>query len=1025
MSYALDVVRTRTRGFAALAATSLLVAAFGSYLTIAVIIDHGIDGGVPLGARRVALALMLTGLLAMAITRLFVPLFRHISALYSARVIELANPDFRNALVTALQLAPRRDVHVGVVAGVHEDAARHLDRCDFAASVPRRPLRRAALIAGGSAVAFGLYALVAPKAVGPSVLRALGADLPAPTRTRVRVLAPARAASVVVGTPVCFEVELRGSIPAAVLIEYSRDEGRTWVRGQRLALRRVAQGDRKSEDPAVWRATKAGQDVVATLWYRVVAGDARAELRRLEVRPVPQVGEPTLRLTYPTYTGRSPVRRERDGYIDAVVGTRVDISARTAVPAGSARIVFYDGHGPVARQMAVEGKDHRELRASWLVDRDAEYEIRFSDAHGAENPNSIRYRQRGRPDHPPLIEQTSPGAQDEVAPDGAIDIRALITDDFGLTDWAVVYRVGSRGGRVALAGSDSAGPAVVKVSRRIPVSRFSAAAGDVIQLHLVALDNRHDFRDRPAYQESSGPDSAIRVVASQNARGPNKQTKQGDGDAHAGRTDDKNGASNGGEAGSSGSGSGTGGRHDEGDADGGAAGGAEEGGETGRGDAEADEGASNGSGEDGDEIDRFLGDNREKIERLRKAFEEQGDRKSEGSGEETGGDPAGQDSGNDQSGGTGGENDAGQDEGSADSDDGESVGQGASGDKKGTEKSGKDDSGDTRRDGTKGDETGQGEKPGGTDEGSQNRPKDKDAKRAGDRGDPAGETGASDSGDGKRSDDGEDKGEKTKTGQGKGQGSGSGKGDGAGPGKPGGSGAGADPGGDVGGGIAKSGAGAGGRRGGQPKGTSNGSDDANPPAESDRPSRPQGSDDSSGQPGGDQRSRRPESDEDQPPEDEAGPMEADGEFGGEGHGKALDGQDRDRARDIVDELDRRLRRGDIDPETLEDLGWTRAEALRFVQAFRRRDRRGQRDTNQRFTGRVREAPERPSGAEEQRRGEGTDRGIRHGLATDRRGRATAEQVRERQPEVVPPEYRDLLDEYYRSMGRLRRKHPKH
>ncbi|MCZ6682445.1 MAG: hypothetical protein O7B26_04620 [Planctomycetota bacterium] len=111
----------------------------------------------------------------------------------------------------------------------------------------------------------------------------------------------------------------------------------------------------------------------------------------------------------------------------------------------------------------------------------------------------------------------------------------------------------------------------------------------------------------------------------------------------------------------------------------------------------------------------------------------------------------------------------------------------------------------------------------------------------------------------------------------------------------------------------------------------------------------------------------------------------------------------------------------MDRETLEDLGWTEAEAREFVREFRRREQRGQRDASRNFTGRRTTEPARPSGKQQRLRGEGTGRGVGSaGLTEDRRKNRTAEAVRERQPESVPPEYNELLREYYRSMSRTGR-----
>ncbi len=530
VGYALDVVRARTKSVAALAATLLLLAACVAYLIVAVMIDHGLSGGIPLVLRRVALGVFGTILLVLVVVRIMIPLFRRINVFYAARVIERANPAFRNSLMTALELQRRPGVHNGIAVGLNHRSASDLRRCNVAEAVPQRSWHRGVWIVTASVLLFGLYALVAPKQVTPSVLRALGGDLPTPKQTNVSILAPAENASVVVGTPVDFEVELEGRVPSEVRVEFSRDEGVSWVRGQRLMMKPVFARPGDDREPRDWRATKSGNDVVATMWYRVIAGDDQTELRRLEVRPVPRVGKPDVKLIYPAYTGRAPETLD-SGQIDAIVGTRVEITARTNVPAGNARVVFHDRHGPVARQMQIDGEDARSLRAAWIVDRDVEYELRFGDRHGSPNVNPIRYRQLARGDQPPVIEHELPKPRSVLTPDGQIEVRAKISDDNGLTDLEIEYRVGSRTGRVPLLSAAEVGAARVMLDRVFPVSQFKAGAGDLIQLRVVAKDNRHDLRNRPDYQVSTGPECEVRIAQPEREikRDPQKSSRKNSG----------------------------------------------------------------------------------------------------------------------------------------------------------------------------------------------------------------------------------------------------------------------------------------------------------------------------------------------------------------------------------------------------------------------------------------------------------------------------------------------------------------
>lgn len=137
--------------------------------------------------------------------------------------------------------------------------------------------------------------------------------------------------------------------------------------------------------------------------------------------------------------------------------------------------------------------------------------------------------------------------------------------------------------------------------------------------------------------------------------------------------------------------------------------------------------------------------------------------------------------------------------------------------------------------------------------------------------------------------------------------------------------------------------------------------------------------------------------------------------------RPLDGNTVDQTRRLIDELERRLRRGELDETALGEFGWTEADARRFVREFKRHDPRSQAQApGSPFTG-TSDVDSRPSpGDAAARRGGATARDIGTGVAPGAPRARSAEQFRERADEEVPPEYRDVLEEYYRTMARTRR-----
>ena len=141
-------------------------------LTAFILADH-LSGGLSDSSRRLAQILMLALPAAGGLWWVVIPIFRRLSDLYVARLIEKAHPELRTDLTAALQLAQQPDVNPGVS---RPSSARPPRSCP-ARDLRRRPRRRHSRLgrgAGAATVLFLAYAIVAPKSVLPSLARAFG-----------------------------------------------------------------------------------------------------------------------------------------------------------------------------------------------------------------------------------------------------------------------------------------------------------------------------------------------------------------------------------------------------------------------------------------------------------------------------------------------------------------------------------------------------------------------------------------------------------------------------------------------------------------------------------------------------------------------------------------------------------------------------------------------------------------------------------------------------------------------------------
>lgn len=481
-------------------------AAAATWLLMFVILDHSLGQGVPDGARALTSGVFViaSGLwLALAAV---LPAVRRVSDLYVARLIEHAHPEFRNTLVDAIQLRGRSDLPGSVLAAVVSRAAGEVAQIRPHHCVPVGGLRRLAVTNAVVLVVCGVYVLLAPKAVGPSLRRAVGLAAPAPTLTRIVEVSPADGTSVLRGQPISFTAQFEGQHPREAFVRFRPVDDAAWQSAQQLALT-PPEGSRPARQP--WQATKAGQDLQESVIWQVVAGDAVSEERQLEVRPVPGIANIRVGYEYPRYTGMAPTTQP-GGEIDAPVGTQVTIEATANVPAFGPLLIL--GQPPNEKRQVLaqpEEADPTRITARLTVTGDDTYSLHFRDAQREPNRHAIRHAIRARVDHRPIVRIDSPEPRVQVEPTGQVTVAGRVEDDYGVTRSVLAYRLAGRQETRQLALDTSArdGGREAALSRTIPVHELGGRPGDVIEWWVSAWDNREDLTGRADHQRA---DSEVR-----------------------------------------------------------------------------------------------------------------------------------------------------------------------------------------------------------------------------------------------------------------------------------------------------------------------------------------------------------------------------------------------------------------------------------------------------------------------------------------------------------------------------------
>ena len=298
---------------------------FGAcWLFFEIILDHSL--ALPTSIRMILL-LLLTVLSCLLFTSLVVvPFIRSISSLYVAKRVEEAFPQFKNSLITFIQLkksSPKRSV----LPLVAHQAAGGFQGIDIDESLDSTRFVRLGYVTVALIIVAFAYSLFAPKSVWTSAMRAVypWADIPAPTRTRISDIEPGTVRM------------LLGSDAEVYAVVYPEDAGQVSIKWSRDGELWQSVPMRKDEDR--FHGTLA--HVETNILYCVTAGDAVS--RKFVITPLvpPIVESITVDIAPPPYTRLAP-SRSNTGSIEAAAGSAAAVTIISNKPLGSAFIKIGD-----------------------------------------------------------------------------------------------------------------------------------------------------------------------------------------------------------------------------------------------------------------------------------------------------------------------------------------------------------------------------------------------------------------------------------------------------------------------------------------------------------------------------------------------------------------------------------------------------------------------------------------------------------------------------------------------------------
>lgn len=255
-----------------------------------------------------------------------------------------------------------------------------------------------------------------------------------------------------------------------------------------------------------------------TCWFE--AGDDSTIASPFAIRAVarPAVLEATVTIEPPPYAPNRPAHVHDLGAdpVRAPIGGRATIEVVASKPVRAvddqtaSALLFDDG---TAAALHFADDAHTTLRADLDIERDIRFRIGLVDEEGFENHDDQPRVLLAVADRPPVVTLERPTAMVELTPNGVLDMRVSVEDDYGVTSLTLLAKMPGASEEQAVSltkklAEVDGGDRVVSIAEHAwDFAPYALASGDVVTYRLVATDNRAT----PIQAEQSG-ESAMMIV---------------------------------------------------------------------------------------------------------------------------------------------------------------------------------------------------------------------------------------------------------------------------------------------------------------------------------------------------------------------------------------------------------------------------------------------------------------------------------------------------------------------------------
>ena len=265
--------------------------------------------------------------------------------------------------------------------------------------------------------------------------------------------------------------------------------------------------------------------VQSSFRFMVKGGDDQTDWLKIKVLDSPTIEKITVHYDYPSYTGLSN-KTEIGGNIKAPRGTKVTINGFSNIKLQDANLLLDFFQQPLTietENTITKSQVGSLIIGNLVVEKDIKYSIHLLGTNGLKNIEPIEYSIKSVPDNHPVIKVVKPDSEIEyVTPEATLPLKALITDDYGISNAQIRLLINNQEERPGLSEGDNRkelwiSPPIIKtllqtnieLTHNLDLTLLNLKESASAVLNFIATDNCAI----PSPQTTTSPDYSLIIIS--------------------------------------------------------------------------------------------------------------------------------------------------------------------------------------------------------------------------------------------------------------------------------------------------------------------------------------------------------------------------------------------------------------------------------------------------------------------------------------------------------------------------------